>query len=395
MLLHRKRFLIPGIITFLVVFFILLNYFAPPGKSPFFHHTSPLVSGSNQGIIPNFPQTDYKNNLTLNWVQVEWAKVNESPTMGFPAITQNQNVSMARDITYCNAGGTPLKLDLYSNKPTTPGSKRPVIIYFHGGGFVGGDKRQMDADVTRVLLPLVNDGFVAASVNYRFAPTKYPAEIQDALCAVRFIKYYAYGIGADQNKIGLFGDSVGGTIDSVAGVTNGTESFENSENEHIAGANLSYQEYLKIPTKPNAVVNYYGDTKLSDTALQIFLGQHIFAANQVWHDPTTGKDWPNKVRSDAVWGSDPTLMYETGAINYVTANEPPFLIVQGDKDMLVDPHQAAAFYAKLKSFNNNVTLFMVKNGDHRFVPNPPDATMDPGFTDIVNTTVDFFKSHLE
>lgn len=130
--------------------------------------------------------------------------------MGFPPLNQNGNIYTASDITYCTVGGQKLALDLYSIKPLIAGSNKPAVIYFHGGGFVEGGKREIDYDVTRVLLPLINDGFLVASIDYRYAPSKYLSEAQDALCAIRFLRYFSFGIGTNQNKIGVFGNSVGG-----------------------------------------------------------------------------------------------------------------------------------------------------------------------------------------
>ena len=378
----------------------------PQGGNP----NTPLVSASNQGVIPHYPQTDYKNSLTLNWIPVDWTKVINSPTMmpvtnvPYPAFNQNTNVYTAQDITYCNAGGTPLKMDLYSNKPTVPGENKPIVVYIFGGGMLDGDKRIMPGTASHLFLPLINDGFIVAAPNYRLAPTyKYPAMIQDVLCSIRFLKYYGYGIGGNQNKIGLHGESVGGQLDQLAGVTTGTESFENSPDENIVGANLTFQQYLAIPTKPQAVSAYFGGGELPDNPIILFIVEHM--TNIVpgmphgWQDLIPGKQ-NGKTYSQPdifkdVYNSDSTLTYEASPYNYITANEPPFLIFQGDKDGLTPPAQAANMYAKLKSFNNNVRLVVVKNADHGFDPNPPDATIDPDFSSIVSTTIDFFKSNLK
>lgn len=387
-----KLLLIPGILILLVVLFVLQDVFlAPPDKKMFFQQ--PLESATNHSsAAPSYTPSNYKNNLTLNWTPVVLTKAVSTPTMGFPPLDQNENVYQVKDITYCTVGNKSLVLDLYSDKPPTPGSQKPMVVYLHGGGFVEGDKEEFDYDVTRVLLSLVNNGFIVASVNYRYAPEyKFPAEIQDAVCAMRFLRYYSYGIGANQNKIGTFGDSTGGQLSSLVGATSGLESFENTDNESIAGANLTEKDYLKIPSKPNAVVNYYGGTNLPDNWLGILISKQIGGE---WHGKNGSYSLPGTMQE--VYNFDATLMHEASAIHYITAGEPPFLIVQGDKDYLTPPQQAAVFYNKLKSYNSNdVTLLVVKNGDHRFVPNPPDATMDPSFDSIINTTVDFFKSHLE
>ncbi len=395
--------LVPAVLILLVV--IILATHLPEKMSGAPHPNAPLVSASNQGIIPNRPQTNYKNNLAVNWVPVDWTKVISAPRQQgqFPPLDQNTSVYSVQDITYCNAGDTKLKLDLYSNKPTVPGENKPIIVYIFGGGLLDGDKRMMYGTADHLLLTLVNDGFIVAAPNYRLAPKyKFPAMIQDVLCSIRFLKYYAYGIGGDQNKIGMHGESVGGQLDELAGITSGTETFENSEGENIAGSNLTYHDYLKIPIKPQAVVTYYGGGELPDNPIILFLVEHMISllpgAPTAWHDTIPGSGDKTYSQTDIfkdVYNSDTTLTHEASAFNYVTKDEPPFLIIQGEKDMLAPPQQAADLYAKLKSFNNNVQLVVVKNADHGFVPNPPNATIDPDFETITGTTVNFFKTHLK
>lgn len=179
-------------------------------------------------------------------------------------------------------------------------------------------------------------------------------------------------------------------MSALVGTLNGNESRANPDDENIAGANLTHKQYLNIPTKPDAVVNYYGGINLPYNWLGIFISNHMGGE---WHGMSKTYSTPGTLK--AVYNLDATLMHEASAINYVTTNEPPFLIVQGDKDYLTPPQQAAVFYTKLKSFNNNVTLLVVKNGDHRFVPNPRSAIMNPSFETIIQTTVDFFKSRLK
>lgn len=398
-----KLLLIPAVLIFLAVIVLATHLPEKVGLGP--PNQTPLVSGSNQGVIPNYPPTNYKNILALNWIPIDWTKTVNSnerdpeTNQPYPAITDNTNLYSAQDITYCNAGNTPLKLDLYSNKPVVPGQNKPIVIYIFGGGLVDGDKKYIYADSDRVLLNLVNQGYLIASINYRLAPAfKYPAMIQDVLCSIRFLRYYAYGMGGNQNKIGLLGGSVGGQLDMLAGVTSGVEIWENSKDETIAGANLSLQDYLKIPTKPQAVVSYYGGGHLPDSLAKVFLAEYMPAPPGMqngWMDPYPGgKFWQNKDLLDAVYHSDPTIMHEASAYYYITEGEPPFLIVQGEKDMLSTPDQAVDMYSKLKSYNNNVQLVAVKNAGHGFTPSPSDATIDPKFENIIQTTVDFFKSHL-
>lgn len=388
---HLTKIILIAVPIAIIVIFGIMFFTTPNPNQP------KLVSQSNQGTAFVPTQTAYKNNLDLNWSPVTWAEAIDSPmiipesNLTFPKITQNQNVYRAGNVTYCDAGNAKLTLDIYSSEPPIAGSKKPMVIYIPGGGLVRENKRQVYADADRVLLSLVNDGYIVAIIDYRLAPEyKYPAMIQDVLCSIRFLKYYSYGIGGDQNQIGLLGGSVGGQLVSLAGATSGNESWENSKDENLAGANLTYEQYLDIPAKPNAVASYYGGTNLPDNPLQLFIASHSGS----WYDPVTEKNWPMKVLFDDIYGSNLTVMREASAIHYVASNEPPFLIVQGDKDELSDPQLAADFYAALKNYNNSAALLVVKNAGHNFMPVPSGATIDPSFETIINKTVEFLESNL-
>ncbi len=383
-----KLLLIPGIIILLVLLFILQDAFAPADRRMIFKASIPSQTNTNPESIPKYETTDYKNSLSLSWKGTTF-EIRNTDTSAAP---ETKSMYMVQNVTYCSSGDQKLLLDLYANQPLAPGSLRPIVVYIHGGGMIAGDKAEIDRAPAKVIAGLVENGFIVASVNYRLAPTyKYPAMIQDVLCGVRFLKYYSSGIGGDQNKIGVFGDSVGGQLSALVGATSGVESFENSPDVQIAGANLGSEQYLKIPTKPQAVVGYYiGDLPESPIARTI-----MQSMGQRWHNPIDNKDYPISDMMTMIYGSDPTIMHKARPVNYVTANEPPFLIVQGDKDTLAPVQLAAPFYDKLKSYNNNAQFLIVKNAEHGFVPSSKGAVMDPSLNSVVNTTVDFLKSHLD
>ena len=382
-----KIFTVLGVIILLPAILLLLDYTAPPDKKVIFKAQPVSQTNTNSGNAPKYETTNFKNNLN-----VEWKKTDKIPSLNSYITPKNGNVYVASDINFCNTGGKKLLLDLYSNRQPDPNNLHPMIIYVHGGGLIAGDKSQIDADMSKIILSLVENGYIIASINYRLAPQfKYPAMIQDVLCADRFLRYYSSSFGGDQNKIGIFGDSVGGQLSSLVGATSGVESWEYSGDLQIAGADLTGEEYLKIPTKPNAVVTFYGGSNLPESKMALFMVQHIIGS---WHNPFDNKDYPISELFKMIYGLDPIIMHEAGAGNYVTKNEPPFLIVQGDKDTLNPPDLSTTFYYQLKSKDNNVRLLIVKNAGHGLEPSPVGATLNPSLTEVVQTTVDFFKSNL-
>lgn len=112
--------------------------------------------------------------------------------------------------------GGAIALRIY--RPASPPSQRrsdlPIMVYFHGGGFVFGDLdthdplcRQFAAAVPAVVV----------SVDYRLAPEhRFPAAVDDAEAAVRWVAEQARSLGADGGRLVVAGDSAGGTLAAVA-----------------------------------------------------------------------------------------------------------------------------------------------------------------------------------
>ena len=96
------------------------------------------------------------------------------------------------------------KLDLWLEKSATP---TPLVVFIHGGGFVGGDKRQANAQAVRKSL---DAGVSYASINYRFRPQ---APIQDILRdsarAIQFLRHHAKEYNLDKSKVAAMGGSAG------------------------------------------------------------------------------------------------------------------------------------------------------------------------------------------
>ena len=109
-----------------------------------------------------------------------------------------------------------IKLRVYRAKPAKPDTRDPVIVYFHGGGWVIGDLESHDT-VCRELS--ARSGAALISVDYRLAPEHvFPAAAEDAIQATRWVAENAAELGVDASRMAVAGDSAGGNLAAVAAI---------------------------------------------------------------------------------------------------------------------------------------------------------------------------------
>jgi len=109
-------------------------------------------------------------------------------------------------------GAIPLRL--YRPMGSKPEDLLPVLVYFHGGGWVIGDLDTHDT-LCRELSNL--SGAAVAAVDYRLAPEhRFPAAVDDASAATRWVHAHAASLGVDPERLAVGGDSAGGNL--AAGV---------------------------------------------------------------------------------------------------------------------------------------------------------------------------------
>jgi acetyl esterase/lipase len=124
-----------------------------------------------------------------------------------------QRPTILQDVEYANPDGVSLRLDAFI--PTGDGPF-PGLIALHGGGWVAGDKTEWDNNCKQ----LADLGFACFSVDYRLAPHyPYPAAVEDALAAVKWVRENAAAYHVDPTRLGAIGSSAGAYLAAMIGYT--------------------------------------------------------------------------------------------------------------------------------------------------------------------------------
>ena len=89
------------------------------------------------------------------------------------------------------------------------------------------------------------------------------------------------------------------------------------------------------------------------------------------------------------------LVKMANPITYISPDDPPFLIIHGERDSIVPFSQSKMLYEALKKAGVEATLVKVKNADHGFVPTSPDAKVNPTHQEIMRMIMEFFDKHLK
>jgi acetyl esterase/lipase len=265
---------------------------------------------------------------------------------------------MEKDVTYCAVDGIALKMDIYY--PRTASRPAPAVLYIHGGGWYTGDKTTGAGQ--HDISTLTAHGYLVAAVNYRLAPRyKFPAQIEDVKCAVRFLRANASVYGLDPGHIGAMGDSAGGHLASLLGVTGTKDIFEDS----ICYADQSSQV--------QAVVDMFGpaDLKLTFERDKSPHMEHVFGTDDS--------------KSDIIKQASP--------VTHISSDAPPFLIIHGENDDVVLLDQSNALYNRLKAANVPASLIIVRNCSHGFIS--VGDGMTPNRVEITNSVVEFFDRYLK
>jgi acetyl esterase/lipase len=247
-----------------------------------------------------------------------------------PAKPIPEGVEQIAELVYVERPTGPLKLDLY--RPRQPADKPwPVVVWIHGGGWKQGNKFPCPAAW------LATQGYAVASIQYRLSTVaRWPAQIEDCRDAVRWLRQHGAKYQLQTERIGVWGGSAGGHLAAMLGT-------------------LSPPPKEPVSSRVQAVCDFYGPSDLltmpANTPGPGKTDADLAQSNGALLLGGTVKDQPDRARS-------------ASPLHQVSADDPPFLIVHGDRDPLVPLEQSQRLAAALKQSGVPVELRILPGAGH-------------------------------
>jgi len=233
-----------------------------------------------------------------------------------------EDVEVLRDVVYGQGGGRDLKMDIVLPK-LAPKSPCPAYVWIHGGGWQNGTK---DGGVRQVA-PLVRDGFIGATIEYRLTgEAPFPAQIEDCKCAIRYLRAHAEKYHIDPSRIAIGGSSAGGHLVALMGTSGGVAELEGTGG------------WPDQSSRVQAVVDMYGPTDFQ---------QFVTTKGYEGHNRDGSPE--SKLLGGGDVLANPEGIKRVNPITYVDKDDPPFLTMQGSKDSVVLPSQAVELHEALNS----------------------------------------------
>jgi acetyl esterase/lipase len=244
-----------------------------------------------------------------------------------------QPASAFKDVVYAEVDGKALGLDIYL--PANAGAA-PLLVYVHGGAWRAGTKE------AQVPLEFVAAGYALASLDFRQTPeAPFPANLHDIKAGIRFLRAHADQYGYDADKIAIAGASSGAHLAVLAGVTNGHAELEGSVGD-----------YLDTSSDVQAILSYFAATDLTtilsqstpfgvglrEPALTLLLG--------------------------ALPDQAPELAQLASPVYHVDANDPPLLLLHGDRDPQMPVNQSLQMLGSYEAQGLDASFIPVHGAVH-------------------------------
>jgi len=249
--------------------------------------------------------------------------------LALPFRTPDDEVEVLRDIVYAPEHGRRGLLDVYRRRGAVPdGAGAPVLLQVHGGAWTVGSKTGQGVPLMR---HLAARGWVCVAINYRLAPRDpFPAQLVDVKRALAWIRSDGARFGADPAFVAITGGSAGGHLAALAALTPRDPAYQPG--------------FEDADTAVQAAVPHYGvydfaavtGTKRARQLRDTFLGPRVLRT-----DP----------RRDLAPFEAASPLLQVGP------DAPPFFVIHGRHDSLVEVGQARQFVEALRRVSGETVAY--------------------------------------
>jgi acetyl esterase/lipase len=252
--------------------------------------------------------------------------------MGCSVVRAQQQLATHKDVAY---GTHPAqKLDVYLAKSKTP---VPAMLFIHGGGWRGGSKD----NVPQWLLEAVRSGWMSViAVEYRFTDVEpHPAQTNDCLRAVQFVRENATNWNIDHQRIGVTGGSAGGHLSLYIALHDDIADKESDD------------PVKRQSSRVACAVSFAGPTDWS-------------LLSQIEHKHPAYRQLLGYAPGTAAEKMDAAAKIDVSPISFATQDDPPVMQIHGDKDDVVPLRHAENLTKRLHALGVTSELVIIKDGNH-------------------------------
>ncbi|QWZ09532.1 alpha/beta hydrolase [Nocardioides panacis] len=268
---------------------------------------------------------DYRDRLSATYTDLDLST--PLSQLAMPFRLHDDEVEVVKDLPYDTEHGKRGLLDVYRQRGTDA-TDAPVLLHVHGGAWSIGDKEHQGIPL---MLHMAARGWVCVTINYRLSPRDpFPAHIVDVKRAIAWIREHGPAYGADPSFLAVTGGSAGGHLAALAALTP-------DDPEYQPG-------FEDADTSVQAAAPHYG--------VYDFAGASGGRAAQLMRDRFLG---PKVLFKDPV--SDLADFERASPLLRVNADAPPFFVVHGRSDSLVDVDQARTFVAALREVSHQPVAY--------------------------------------
>ncbi|MCZ6640212.1 MAG: alpha/beta hydrolase [Gammaproteobacteria bacterium] len=319
-----------------------------------------------------------------------------------PELIQNNNpdkYSLSKDVLWASPDGFDLTMDIYT--PTSGKDSYPVIIMFHGGGWLINDNSIMDQSSAYLA---THSEYVVCNVNYRLLSdngntVRLNQIVEDAFGAVLWVKDNIGSYQGDSSKIAVTGDSAGGHLSAM--IVNSGDHLTSLFSYESLGFNPSYlpdgktaeQVARQGGLEVQAAILSYGAYDLYQAAL----GGFERLTNPFW---LFSGSLARGVFGDDINAADHPEMYKALSPVYnipsVTERKlPPQLLTVGSDDSLVTPASVKAYVDRLQAEGHTVEYWEHQGRSHAFLDSGSNAVLGISFNADAPPALDVMISFLD